>query len=206
MANRIILIRHGDTGEQYRGRYIGSTDVPLSPAGRLQASQLLNPLRKETALKYLASPSRRVCETAQAALLGSGMTPEIVPALREIDFGAWEGKTFAEISSDDPAAISSWAAFRPDFTFPGGEGITAFAARVQEVGRRIAADPAETVAVFTHGGVIRVLICHYLALDSSHYIYFDVQPASLTTLLLHEGRGVLTRLNDLHHTEEGAHG
>ena len=206
MAKKVILIRHGDTGEQYRGRYIGSTDVSLSPAGRLQTSQLLNPLRKEAAVKYLSSPARRVCETAQAALAGSGITPEIIPDLREIDFGVWEGKTFAEISSDDPAAVSSWAAFRPDFTFPGGEGITAFAARVQAVGRMIAADPAKTIAVFTHGGVIRVLICHYLALDSSHYIYFDVKPASLTTLLLHEGRGVLTRLNDLHHTEGGANG
>lgn len=206
MANKVILIRHSDTGEQYRGRYIGSTDVPLSPAGRRQALQLLTPLRKEAAVKSLASPSRRVCETAEAALAGSGIKPEIIPDLREIDFGAWEGKTFAEISSADPEAVSSWAAYLPDFTFPGGEGITAFAARVQEVGRMIAADPAETVAVFTHGGVIRVLICHYLALESSHYIYFDVKPASLTTLLLHEGRGVLTRLNDLCHTEGGAHG
>lgn len=206
MADKVILIRHGDTGQQYRGRYIGSTDVPLSAMGQRQAELLAAPLRKEGAMKCLASPSVRVCETAQAALAGSGLAPELDHDLREIDFGAWEGKTFAEINGIDPESVNAWAAYRSDFTFPGGEGIIAFAERVREVGKRIAADPAETIAVFTHGGVIRALICQYLGLESSHYIYFDVKPASITTLLLSKGRGVLTRMNDLCHIGEEHHG
>jgi len=202
MATKVILIRHGDTGLPYRGRYIGSTDVPLSPAGNRQASMLAAPLRKVAVRKCLASPSRRVCETAQAALAGSGLAPELDQNLREIDFGAWEGKTFAEICNSEPERVNAWAAYRPDFAFPGGEGIAAFAARVREVGERIAADPAEAIAVFTHGGVIRELICHYLALASRHYIDFDVKPASITTLMLSGGRGTLMGLNDLCHIEE----
>ena len=202
MAGKVILIRHGETGIEYRGRYIGSMDVPLSPVGRRQASLLTRPLREEKAGKYLCSPLRRAGETFRAALNGSGEEPELDPGLREVDFGVWEGKTFAEIESSDPEAVSAWAAQKPDFAFPGGEGITAFRQRVAAVGKKIADAPCETVAVFTHGGVIRALICHYLALDISHHLYFEVQPASLTTLLLHNGRGVLVGLNDRCHLEE----
>ncbi len=206
MAGKVLLIRHGDTGIEYRGRYIGSTDVPLSPVGRRQALLLTGPLSEEKAGKYLCSPLRRARETFQAALNGSGGAPELDSGLREVDFGAWEGKTFAEIESDDPEAVSAWAAQQPDFAFPGGEGIAAFWQRVAAAGKKIADAPCETVAVFTHGGVIRALICHYLALDISHHLYFEIKPASLTTLLLHNGRGVLVGLNDRCHLGELRHG
>ncbi|MDO9585441.1 MAG: histidine phosphatase family protein [Syntrophales bacterium] len=206
MAGKVVLIRHGDTGLQYRGRYIGRTDVSLSPEGRLQSLLLAEPLRKEAAARYISSPSRRTCETARAALAEGSIVPDLDPDIREVDFGAWEGKTFAEINASDPEAVTGWAAYKPDFAFPGGEGIADFIKRVREAGRRIAADPAETVVVFTHGGVIRALICHYLGIDSRNYLYFDVRPASLTTLMIHNGKGVLTGLNDLCHLKDGHNG
>lgn len=207
LAHKVILIRHGDTGIQHRGRYIGSTDIPLSPDGWLQASQLAAPLRREAAGKYISSPSRRARETARAALDWCTIATEFDPDLREVDFGAWEGKTFAEITASHPQDVAKWAAYHADFAFPKGEGIAAFAKRVQEAGRRLAADPAETVAVFTHAGVIRALICHYLALECSKYLHFDIKPASVTTIAIHDnGRGVLTGLNDLCHLEGGNHG
>ncbi len=207
MAGKVILIRHGDTGSAYRGRFIGSTDVPLAPEGRLQAARLAVPLKREAAVKYLASPARRTMETARTALAWCTLTPESDPDLREIAFGVWEGKTFAEISASDPHVVDAWAAYQPDFTFPGGEGIAAFVKRIAAAGGRIAADPAETVAVFTHAGVIQALICYYLGLDNRHYLFFDVKPASITTLALHaNGRGVLTGFNDLCHLGDDCHG
>jgi broad specificity phosphatase PhoE len=204
MAGKVLLIRHGNTGSQYEGRFLGRTDVPLSPEGRLQSSLLAKPLQKEAAAAYIASPSRRTCETAQAALAWGALAPDLDPDLREIDFGAWEGKTFAEIHAADPEAVAGWAAYKPEFAFPGGEWIADFLKRVRKAGNRIAACPAETVAVFTHAGVIRSLICHYLGLDSRNYLCFDVKPASLTTIMLFDGKGVLTGLNDLCHIESGA--
>jgi alpha-ribazole phosphatase len=199
MAAKVILIRHGDTGRQYRDRFIGATDVPLSPEGRLQSALLAQSLRRAAVVKCLASPALRTRETVRAALDGSALSPEFEPDIREVDFGDWEGKTFEEIRASDPEAVDRWAAYRPDFAFPRGEAIAAFVERVVKTGSRIAADPAETVAVVTHAGVIRALICHYLALDSRNYLNFEVKPASLTTIAVYNGRGVLTGLNDICH-------
>ncbi len=204
MAAKIVLIRHGDTGQQFRERFIGSTDVSLSPDGRRQSSLLREPLRKAAVIRYIMSPALRTRETAREALAGKAIVPELDPDLREINFGAWEGKTFYEIQAADPEAVNRWAAYEPDFSFPAGESIAAFMKRVGTAGVRIAVDPADTVAVFTHAGVIRALICHYLALESKNSLYFDVKPASLTTILVDNGngRGVLAGLNDRCHLED----
>ncbi len=206
MAAKVILIRHGDTGTAWRERFIGSTDASLSPQGLRESSLLAGPLLREAAVKCLSSPALRARETAGAALSGTSLLPELESDLREIDFGDWEGKTFEEIQAAAPDAVSRWARYLPDFVFPGGEALAAFVERVERAGRRIAADPAEAVAVFTHAGVIRALICHYLGLDHGKYLYFKVGPASLTTIEIHDGGGMLTCLNDrchLNHSRRG---
>ncbi|HBB17049.1 MAG TPA: histidine phosphatase family protein, partial [Syntrophus sp. (in: bacteria)] len=78
-----------------------------------------------------------------------------------------------------------------------------FGKRIGAVAGRIAADPAETVVAFTHGGVIRYLICRFLGLEDRHYLLFDIQPGSLTEISVEGGKGVLTRLNDRCHLEGG---
>jgi len=199
MADRLILIRHGDLGESCRGRYVGRTDAPLSALGRRQAVALSAPLSRLGDTRYLCSPLLRARETAGLALACSGFG--IDADLREIDFGRWEAMSFPEIAAADPAAVGRWAALEDAFAFPGGEAIGAFRRRIGAAADRIAADPAGTVAAFTHGGVIRLLICHFLGLEARDYLLFDVGTASLSEIRIESGRGVLTRLNDRHHLE-----
>jgi alpha-ribazole phosphatase len=201
MAGRLLLIRHGDLGEGCRGRYIGRTDTPLSEKGRRQAAALAGPLAHPAGARLCCSPLLRCRETAEIALNDAPGRLEIVDDLREVDFGAWEGKNFAEIIAADPAGVDRWAALEEDFSFPGGDGIGAFRERIRAAAGRIVADPAETVVAFTHGGVIRLLICCFLGLDYRHYLLFDIQPASVSELSLDGRKGVLTRLNDRCHLE-----
>jgi alpha-ribazole phosphatase len=103
--------------------------------------------------------------------------------------------SFEETRALDPAAVERWARGEADFAFPGGERVADFVERTRAVGARLAADDADTVIAFTHGGVIRHLICHYLRLsDPRHPLMFDVRYASLTIIELHDGRGVLAGL------------
>ena len=194
MTKRVILIRHGDLGEARRGLYIGRTDAPLSEGGRRQAAALAGELGRLSGAHLLCSPLLRTRETAEIAL-GAPDACDIDSDLREIDFGRWEGMGFAEIAAADPAAVERWAALDEAFAFPGGERIGDFSQRIGAVAGRIAADPAGTVVAFTHGGVIRFLICRFLGLEDRHYLLFDVQPGSLCELLLEDGRGILVRLN-----------
>jgi broad specificity phosphatase PhoE len=200
MAQRLILIRHGDLGEGCRGRYVGRTDAPLSPEGRRQAAALARKLERLGGARILCSPLLRARETAALALGAEGVLT-IDDDLREIDFGRWESMSFAEIAAADPAAVDGWAALDEDFAFPGGEGIGAFRRRIEAVAGRIAADPAGTIAAVTHGGVIRLIICLLLGLDTRHYLLFDVRPGSISEIRIEEGRGVLARLNDRCHLE-----
>ena len=200
MAKRVILIRHGDLGEACHGRYIGRTDVPLSEKGRRQAATLAGELRRLNGVHLLCSPLLRTRETAEIAL-GAADACDIDPDLREIDFGRWEGMGFSQIAAADPAAVDRWAALDEDFSFPGGERFGAFSRRIGAAAGRIAADPAGTVVAFTHGGVIRYLICRFLGLEDRHYLLFDVRPGSVSEIGIEEGKGVLTRLNDRCHLE-----
>ena len=202
MTKRVILIRHGDLGEACSGRYIGRTNVPLSEGGKRQAAALAGELRRLNGVHLLCSPLRRTRQTAEIAL-GAVDVCDIDPDLREIDFGRWEGTGFTEIAASDPVVVERWAALDEDFPFPGGESLRDFGKRIGAVAGRIAADPAETVVAFTHGGVIRYLICRFLGLEDRHYLLFDIQPGSLTEISVEGGKGVLTRLNDRCHLEGG---
>ena len=198
MTKRLILARHAQVDPQYAGRFLGSTDVPLSDLGRLQAAALASALSNGRDDRLFVSPLRRAVQTAE--FLQSDA--QIDPDLREIDFGRWEGRSFEEISSsDENGLIDRWSSFDPEFSFPGGEPLGAFVARIAEVSDRLASSRAETVLVITHGGVIRATICHLLGLEPRNYLLFDVRPASITTIDLFDGRGVLAGLNDTHHLE-----
>lgn len=199
MARNVLLIRHGCIGEDYRGRFIGSTDLSLSESGLRQAEALQPMFRKLVRPACIASPMKRAMETVMTASVPSGLQVEVDHDLREIDFGAFEGLSFDEIRSQYPDEVHGWAGLDRSFTFPGGEGMSGFLDRIARAGSRIASQESDTVAVFAHGGVIRALICRFLGLEPVHYMLFEIDYASVTTVRLFGDRGILTGLNDTCH-------
>jgi len=195
MAKELVLLRHADIGRGYTGRLVGSTDVPLSVLGRKQAALVAAAARERAAGRCFCSPQRRALETSEVA----GISAEVDQDLREVDFGRWEGKTFDEAAASDPELVGSWSAFDQDFAFPDGESIGDFLARVRRAADRMVAEASEVVLAVTHAGVIRAVICYLLGLQPWQYVLFDVRPASLTTIQVFAGKGVLTGLNDVCH-------
>jgi len=191
---RLLLARHGETGEQYAGRYVGATDLPLSGLGRDQARRLADVLPGRGG-RCLCSPMRRAQETATLALAGRDYPLAMVDALREIDFGRWEGLSFAEIADLDQDLVDQWRHKPESFRFPGGECIADFRQRVLEVTHWITTLPDEEVLVICHGGVIRVMLCSLLGLSFDRYLSFAIVPAALTTIEMDGQYGVLTGLN-----------
>jgi broad specificity phosphatase PhoE len=198
MANRLLMIRHGEYEERYQGSFIGKTDVALSAKGKRQAALLASSLSTLKEATFLCSPMRRTRTTAQVAV-GPKRRLEFDENLREIDFGLWETMPFEEIAKGYASLVDQWAAFRDDFAFPQGESLAAFQKRIKKVADRIIRDPSGTVVVFTHGGVIRFLICRLLGIKGKYSLCFDVGTASISEIRLYNGKGVLTRLNDRHH-------
>ena len=206
MPKRLLLIRHGEVETPKEGCFLGSSDAPLTSLGRRQAASLGARIGVERGTRCFASPVSRALETARLASEQTGFHVEVDSDLREIDFGLWEGMTFGEIQAANPDAVNQWAQYGKNFRFPEGESIGEFLGRVHSAAERIAHDEAKTIMVFTHGGVIRALICYYLGLDPRNYLLFEVRPASVTTLRLFDGegkgKGILAGLNDVCHLEE----
>jgi len=202
VAERLILIRHGALEAEYTGRFVGQTDIGLSAAGRKQAVAVGGYLKKLGPDHIIVSPLKRARQTAEISMQSSGRPFDVDENLREINFGAWEKKTFDEIKMADPMRAASWGRFDEGFVFPGGEALPSFIDRIGVLAGRIASAPAQTVAAITHGGVIRFLICHFLRLEPRHYLLFNVDFGSVSMIDLFGTAGVLTRLNDVGHLEQ----
>jgi len=160
----LILLRHGETVGQSSIRLYGATDIALSPVGEQQVLRAAAALKHHRFARVLSSPlqrARRSAEIVLAALdhsLQPAPTLELVPGFKEIDFGAWEGWTYAEAETRDPAGFARWQAEGHAFTYPGGESRTAFLARIAAAAAS-ALDPARgpTLAVL-HKGVIKAAL------------------------------------------------
>ena len=88
-----------------------------------------------------------------AAAVAPDLPPQLDVDLREISFGRWENRTFAEAAAEDPSLIGSLGRVEPDFAFPGGETVGDFLRRVRAAADRLIHAEARTVLAVTHGGV-----------------------------------------------------
>ncbi len=155
---RLLLIRHGLTEANERHLYCGSTDLPLSPGGRLA----LEERRKKgdvmpiDGLRVLTSGARR-CEETLFALYGP-VPHKREPGFREMDFGDFEMRSYEELRRD-PSYIAWITGDNEKNTAPGGESGEIMRARVLEALERVIAEGRPTLIV-THGGVIAAVMDH----------------------------------------------
>jgi len=203
MAERLLLVRHAQVGAAYTGRLVGATDPPLDPAGQTQTRALAGRVMRLVPQVCYCSPMQRCRQTASA--VAPELPLDVDPDLREIDFGQWENRSFAEAAAADPSLVARWAAFDPDFAFPGGERVGSFLRRVHAAADRLRQVEVQTVLVVTHGGVVRTMICHLLGLESRKYVAFDVRYAAMAVIDLFDGKGVLAAL-ERPDAVEGGHG
>jgi broad specificity phosphatase PhoE len=154
------LIRHGETEWNRDGRWQGHADVPLSAAGRAQASRLARRLAEEGPRfdALYSSDLARAWETAEILGGALGLRPAAAPALREIDLGVWSGKTHEEIAAAFP---EEWRRLKnnEDLSRGGGETFAALQSRVLAwLDRTAQAHSGGRVCAVTHGGCIRSIL------------------------------------------------
>ncbi len=141
------LVRHGETTRTVGRRIAGWADPSLTAKGRCEAEALRPLIEEQEFTSVWSSDLKRAVTTAELAW----GTPQIDARLREFHFGDLEGKSFDEIDKDMGAAILE---FR-DFSIPGGETSREFSQRIKEFINDL---PAGRHLLFTHGGVVRLLV------------------------------------------------
>ena len=196
MAARLLLLRHAATAGAGSSRLVGASDLPASPQGLRDLERLAGVLSAFQPEAWFCSPLLRARQTMARLeeLAGTSLAAIVDERLREIDFGRWEMRSFAEIAATDQDLIPAWSEYT-NFTFPGGEPVAGFRGRVAGILADLRASAQREVAVVSHGGVIRTLICLALGLDPKQYLLFDVRPGSLAVLDLFQGGAVLAGLN-----------
>ncbi len=195
MAKRLLLVRHALPDGAPKGSFLGKTDLPITDEGRSQSKELRDLITRFAPDVCYTSPLLRARQTAEIILDGTDIPTQVDEELREIDFGQWELKTFDQIAAENGGAVKRWVGFDQKFTFPDGESLGSFLARVRRVTRRLTSDPAETVLAVTHGGIIRSMICRLLGIRPRNYLLFDVHYATCTVIEIFDNNGVLAGLN-----------
>lgn len=140
----ICLLRHGATAHNEEHRYQGRTDIPLSPAGRAALHQA-----DFSPKAVFVSPLSRAAETAAILFPDAVQIP--VPALAEMNFGVFEGRSAQELAGD--TAYRVWVKGGCTGRCPGGESREEFSARVRRAFARLVDSGGEHLVIVAHGGV-----------------------------------------------------
>jgi probable phosphoglycerate mutase len=190
----IFLVRHVPHAQQGRV-LVGDTPVPLADGAEARFARLGERFRAERLDAVIASPLDRTQRTAAAIAAAAGLAVETDPDLREVEFGAWTGKSFAELEQDP--AWRRWCADKALSRPPGGESMVEVKARMfRAVERARARWPDGRIALVSHGDPIKSAVCHYLGLALDFLLRFEVEPASLSVLAVGDWGAKLHRLNE----------
>jgi probable phosphoglycerate mutase len=173
----IWLVRHGETEWSRSGQHTGTTDLPLTPEGKLQAVALGHLLAERAFEHVLSSPMAKALDTARLA--GFGERLRVDERLREVDYGEFEGITTEKIWERQPG----WELFRDGC--PGGE-------TPEQVAERVDALLAELrgwgghVLLFGHGHCFRSIAARFLGLPIRAATSLRLDAGSVS--ILAEGR------------------
>jgi len=160
---RIYLVRHGQIEGHELRRFTGHTDVDLTPLGRAQLAAVAEELSDKGLDAVYSSDLKRSRYGGELLAKSLGMEINMLPALREHNFGLWEGLTFEEIRKLYPEDVRRSQEDFVAFRFPGGESRDEFWNRIQTVTKKIVnKHPGQAVAVIAHSGVNRVMLLQAL--------------------------------------------
>jgi broad specificity phosphatase PhoE len=191
---RVVLVRHASAEGQ--GRFLGQRDAPLSALGRRQLPALVKKLRRYSVDAIYCSDLSRTRATAAAIARRRGITPDVRPQLREMNFGRWEGLSWDEVVEQFPLIATRWLSGRSSPTVPGGEPMTRFKKRVTlELVRIVAAKPGRCVVVVTHAGVIRVAIGAALGMADRNLFRIAQPPGAVNVIDYFRGGVIVTCVN-----------
>lgn len=204
MGCRLYLVRHGETTWNAGLKFQGHTDVPLSQRGIEQAESLARRLNNRKFTAFYASDLTRAIKTAEIIAAPHGLTVESFPALREVNFGSWEGLTFQEIKERFTELAQRWWDNPKDTSTPEGETLTELTLRVNGAVRWIVERHlnGQEVVVVSHGGPIRTIIASVLGMDLNYYWRLRLDNTCLNIIdFISIDSGILVLFNDRSHME-----
>jgi broad specificity phosphatase PhoE len=189
-----FLIRHATNdfvGWKLAGRAPGTH---LNAEGRLQAEKLAEHLGRKPIDRVYSSPLERARETAQPLCDRHRLEARIADDLIEIDYGDWLGKAVAELESN--SVWQRYNTFRSGTRAPGGELMLDAQLRVVGFMQRLAEEcPGQTIALVSHGDIVRAAVLYYLGAPLDCFNRLEVSPASFSEIRVSDSGPVIHGFN-----------
>ncbi len=194
VTTTFLLVRHG-SHDRLDHVLCGRMDgVGLGDAGRGEAARVGAHLANANVRAVYSSPLQRTCETAGVIADRLGLAVTLEPDLVEIDLGEWTGLSFDALAAD--SRWRTWNTRRSLARPPGGESMGEAQMRaVRAVETIRAAHPDETVAAVSHSDIIKAVLAHYLGLNLDFLQRFEIEPASISTLVVGDWGAKVLRIN-----------
>ncbi len=162
MQTTLLLIRHGQTEWNLRGKYTGQSDIPLNETGRQEARLLAQELAHNPPEVVVSSDLIRARETAEIVAAPFALHVHTDSDLREINQGVWEGMYFPDIKAKYAAEFAEREANPLEVAPPQGETVGQVRDRVlTAVTKIIHTHPGKRIAVVAHGLALALIKAHY---------------------------------------------
>ena len=179
---KLYLCRHGETEMNQKGVYYGRIDCELTAKGRAQAQNLAVALAEISPDLVIDTPLKRARTTADL-ILGDRTVPRLTePRFQELDFGAWEGKSYKELRGD--ALYEEWCRDWQNVRPPGGESFRDLAERTAAGFRDLQTRGDERILIVSHHAVLQILMtllleqpfdcCWHYRFEQGRYSYFEI--------------------------------
>lgn len=179
----IYLVRHGEvagnTGEHRT--FAGARDLPLNEMGLRQKEAVADALQNEKIEAVYASTLQRAFQTGESIAARHGLPVAGMDALREVNYGDWEGLSESDIARDYAELWKERVADPWNIAPPDGESYSMLWARLEPAWKQIIEDNAgQTVVVVGHNGSLRVLLCELLDAPPANARRLQIGNCSLT--------------------------
>lgn len=203
MKTTVLLIRHGETEWNLLGKFQGCTDIALSSDGIKQAEALKERLNGDFDYIY-SSPLMRAHETAKIISAGYDKEVTVVPDIREINFGEWEGLTIKGIAEKYPEVFKGWRTDKNEAKFCGGDSsiLNASLRAKKCIMDIVHKHEGKKIAIVAHGGIIKAGLIGLFEWDMSMYHKMALGNTCINTIRFNDDfKPVLLGLNDTNHLE-----
>lgn len=198
---RLVLVRHGHVEGISPERFRGRADLALTERGQREALAVARRIagaRSPSAI--YTSPARRCVATAAAISKACGVESRVLDELDDIDYGAWQLRSYEEMRTEQPALFAAWLATPHLVRFPSGEALQDLVARTANALRLILGRHAdETVVAVSHDSANRALLLQLLDQPLSSYWRIAQHPCCINEIEITEGRVRVECINETAH-------
>jgi phosphoserine phosphatase len=199
---KIVLTRHGHVEGIDPERFRGRMELALTDEGLIQARRTADFIAATwSPVAIYSSPLQRCRTTAAEISRACGGTEVVVlKGLNDLDYGAWQWRTHAEVEAEDPVRFELWRSAPQLVRFPNGESLQDLIARTADALREtLDRRPAGTVVFVGHDSVNRALLLQLLDQPLSAYWRLSQDPCGVSEVDIEGGQVRARRINEIGH-------